>query len=195
MNNLRHLITVFLSIVVLSACGTTAPNRFYLLTPESNNSVPTEKVNLNIGVGPVKFPQYLNRSQMFVTTEQNQLLLNEADRWAEPVDDGFKRVLAANLGNTLNGANANLYPWKHHEKVDYQVMATIYRFETTTSKETILHVYWQLLHQDKKVSEATQKYTTTAVSLNYSDIAKAHSTLISQFATSISEAITSQQNK
>jgi uncharacterized protein len=84
----------------LGACAST-PSRFYML----NTLAPSEGISSAsqaeqgpvVGVGPITFPKYLERPQIVSRASRHQLALGEFDRWAEPLQDNFSRVLAENL--------------------------------------------------------------------------------------------------
>ena len=74
------------------------PSRFFMVTPlpQSEQSRPdTDKVNsVFLGIGPIRFPAYLDREQIVTRTAQNRLDISENDRWAEPLEENFTRVLS-----------------------------------------------------------------------------------------------------
>ena len=57
---------VGLCAAVSSGCGSTAPSRFYLLTPmvDSTDARPAHEQGLVLGIGPVQLPEYVNRPQI-----------------------------------------------------------------------------------------------------------------------------------
>ncbi|MGZ9256206.1 MAG: PqiC family protein, partial [Candidatus Binatia bacterium] len=66
------------------------PSRFFMLNPlpQSEQSRPdTDKVNsLFLGIGPIRFPAYLDRDQIVTRAGQNRFDVSENDRWAEPLE-------------------------------------------------------------------------------------------------------------
>ena len=69
------------------------PSRFFMLNPlpQSEQSRPIQiKVNsLFLGIGPIRFPAYLDRDQIVTRAGQNRFDVSENDRWAEP----WKKIL------------------------------------------------------------------------------------------------------
>ena len=56
---------------------------------------------LALGIGPIKFPGYLDRQQFVTRISQNRFAVAENDRWAEPLEENFSRVLSQNLSILL----------------------------------------------------------------------------------------------
>ncbi|MBW2259666.1 MAG: membrane integrity-associated transporter subunit PqiC, partial [Deltaproteobacteria bacterium] len=95
-------VTLTLSILALAGCmslgeGQTPSSAFYQLNPIAVSSgegqVEEEEQDLAIAVGPVNFPDYLNRPQIVIRRSQNELELEEFHRWAGPLKENFSSVL------------------------------------------------------------------------------------------------------
>src|SRR5689334_10243728 len=121
----KHLLVrVVLAFAVawaLAACSLLAPKqdrtRFIILTPVSaangNGAQLSDRPKstpVTIGLGPVQFPEYLDRPELVIRTSANAFELSEANRWAEPLADNFRHVLASDLTNLLGAANIVQYP-------------------------------------------------------------------------------------
>lgn len=143
---------VLLSVVlgILNGCATTPPTRFYLLTAlPSPPAAPAKGRNLALGVGPVELPAYLDRVQIATRIGQHELNLAEFDRWGEPLQDNFVRVLAENLGLLVPTEQVVLHPWERGA-VDYQVAVQVLRFDYTVGADAVLTARWRILTGDEK---------------------------------------------
>jgi len=116
---------------------TADPSKFYVLTPMdvSARGIPITYSasrgprELELGLGPVKFPAYLSRLELVTRSSPNQVDLSSIDRWAEPLDKNFVGVLGQNL-MTLLGAHVTTFPWFRPTNLDYQITVDITRFDT-----------------------------------------------------------------
>lgn len=139
-------------LVLLAACGVgpSDPGRFYVLsTPSGLEANSVAKIeNLSIGVGPVTLPPHLDRTQIVTQASSHQLALNEFDQWAEPLKDGFTRVLAQNLSVLMGIDNVLQFPWRRPFSVHYQVSVEVYRFDTDTAGKSVLSARWNLVTGD-----------------------------------------------
>ena len=132
--------------LALAGCSPLAPRpnytKFFVLTPITDPTNAVTASNLTIGIGPIDFPGYLDRTQVVTRSAPTQIDLSPVDRWGEPLDKNFKRVLAENLAQLLNTYRIEEYPWNHLTHVDYQVAIQVLNFETTSSGQSLLKARW-----------------------------------------------------
>jgi uncharacterized protein len=136
-------------IVALSACGESAPSRFYLLStmPPSAGSAAAPRA-IALGVGPIQMPRHLDRAQIVSFTSSNQLQLAEFDRWAEPLTENVARVLGQNLAILVPAERVMVYPWTGPATFDYQVIVEFSNFETTPTRMVSLRAQWNIVSSD-----------------------------------------------
>ena len=81
----------------------------------------------------------------------NRLELSNQDRWAEPLDNNFKQVIAQDLTQLLGTHAITFFPWPGTTRVDYQVRIDVYRFETDSAANAQLVAHWQVLDGSGKL--------------------------------------------
>jgi uncharacterized lipoprotein YmbA len=140
--------------VTAVGCRTSAPTRFYVLTPlaELDASRPTAppRAPLNVGVRRVTLPEYLDRPQIVTRIGPSQLAISDFDRWAGPLADEFPRVLALNLGAVLPSNNVVVFPWPRGAPVDYEVSVEVTQFEGRAGGECALVARWTIYARQQK---------------------------------------------
>ena len=139
------------------------PTKFYVLTATSTGGAAAAS-NLVIGLGPVKLPAYLEHAEVITRVAPNRLDLSSTDRWAEPLDDNFRRVLAADL-TTLIGTDQVLpFPWDLSTKVDYKIEVNVERFERDSSGGAQLIANWIIRdgHSDQVLLTRPADFTESA---------------------------------
>ena len=111
--------------------GTKSKSRFYVLRPLTGDQALAvgHGDGARIGVGPVRFPEYLGRPQIVIRTGQNKLQVSEFHRWAEPLDESFLRTLGENLSVLLSTNQVFSHPWLGSTQLDYQVAVDVMRFD------------------------------------------------------------------
>ena len=145
---LKQVLFLFFVFVVLG-CGGSKPSRYYLLTvQEDTQPPPTALKNTKIGLGPVQFPEYLLRPKIVSYSGNNQLNLAEYERWAEPLDDNFSRVLAEYLTVLIPSDQIYIYPYVGNIFPEYQVMLEIRQFEMNNNSEVELIAHWQIWQEE-----------------------------------------------
>jgi uncharacterized lipoprotein YmbA len=156
------------------------PSKFFVLAPVGTAANPIAPAGLNaasipiIGIGPIKLPEYLDRDEVVTRVGPNRLELSDRDRWAEPLDNNFKQVIAQDLTQLLGTHSITFYPWPGTTRVDYQVRIDVYRFETDPSANAQLVAHWQVLDgsgkllygNDSNLSEQAQPGEPVAAALS-----------------------------
>jgi uncharacterized protein len=143
------------------------PSRFYALTSlprtgqRAENTAGTNA--LALGIGPVKFPGYLDRQQLVTRISQNRFAVAENDRWAEPLEENFSRVLSQNLSILLQTDRMVTYPWERSQRPMYQVQVEVLRFEPNAEQLVELSARWIILDDAKKSLIVKESYLTESV--------------------------------
>jgi uncharacterized lipoprotein YmbA len=128
-------------VLLLSACASSPPVRFYALDSVPRN-IGAEGGGINIGLGPMAFPDYLKRPQIVKRTAGSEMIIAEFDRWAEPVDRSFKRILASNVDDMLEDAVVVVFPYNANFRIDIRVIGRVFRFDTNAAGLAVLDVQW-----------------------------------------------------
>jgi uncharacterized lipoprotein YmbA len=140
------------SLLGLGACAST-PSRFYILnTLPASETIPAAAAERGpvIGVGPITFPKYLDRPQIVTRASRNQLTLGEFDRWAEPLQENFSRVLVENLALLIPTEHILLNPWPGSATPDYQVSMEVLHFDGWLGGESSFIARWSILDQGER---------------------------------------------
>ena len=145
----KHLFLLLSCVLVLAGCGTTPVSRYYMLTPQDSATVTRTLVgDPHIGVGPISFPKYLDRPQIITRTNSAEIYMAETERWAEPLEENFTRVLAENLSRLLGTAHISIEPSRSRGEIDYRVTADVIQFDADVSGYVILIAYWNVQDHD-----------------------------------------------
>ena len=184
-------VIVGFSLLVQIGCSNSGPSRFYLLSALSPAEGARDGQGMSLGIGPIEFPKYLDRPQIVTRGSENQIYIGEFDRWAEPLQHNFARVLAENLAELLSTDNVVRHPWKHSAQIDYRVLITLNRFDATVGGDTVLHVRWSVSDADGKtlVPSRTARIEESPASAGYEAIVQAQSRAVEQLSRQITAAI------
>jgi uncharacterized protein len=136
-----------------AGCSFMAPQpdltQYFILSPmteSGSGSVAAASTSrLSIGVGPIKFPDYLKRPGVVTRAASNRLMVSDVKRWAEPLDKNFESVLCQNLSQELGTQRIITYPWYADTHVDYQVKVWVSRFETSEDGASQLSAVWMIV--------------------------------------------------
>jgi uncharacterized protein len=148
----------FLSMA-LAGCGSLEPRpdptRYFTLSPirqapEAQAKPPDGSAQVWLGLGPIRLPGYLDRQEIVVRSGENRFDVSEIDRWAEPLDENFARVVAQNLAVLLGTGRIVFYPWPRERMPKYQVAVEVFRFETNGARDAQLEARWAILDANSK---------------------------------------------
>jgi len=143
------------ALVLCSACASSPPSRFYTLTPlpeAQGRGADISGGDLAIGIGPVVFPQFLDRPQLVVRDGSNRLDLEEFNRWGGSLQDDFLRVWGENLGYLLNSSRILIFPSESRMPLDFRITAEVVSFEARQGGDAMLKVRWAVM--DPRLEQA-----------------------------------------
>ena len=191
------MLAMIVSSIVTGGCVASKPSKFYMLQALSTTGLDTKPARteqgLAIGVGPVAFPDYLDRPQIVTRTGQNELQRAEFDRWAGPLDDNFTQVLADNLSTLLATDRVALFPWPKSTPIDYQVAVEVTQFDGAPGGMALLTARWTLRSGDGQNTLAMRKFSISESvgGADYAALAAAQSRAVSRLSREIAAAIQS----
>jgi uncharacterized lipoprotein YmbA len=97
-----------------------------------------------VGVGPIKIAAYLFNTSLAVREGTNEIDYLPATFWAERLDTGLQRVLAANLATLLPTDQIRLSAWQTAD-VSAEVYVAVEQFDVDTGGEGVLVAWWRVL--------------------------------------------------
>jgi uncharacterized lipoprotein YmbA len=120
-----------ITAVALSSCSFLQPHadptKFYVLTVPIASSQPAtanKSASYKIGLRSIERPAYLQTKLMVVRTGTNEIHFAEFNRWAEPLDEGIRRMMKEALSSADNVESVALD--SHGEDtLDYEVMIRV----------------------------------------------------------------------
>jgi uncharacterized lipoprotein YmbA len=99
---------------------------------------------LTIGIGPVRLPDYLDRSAIVTRLSPNRLQINENHRWAGSLQSEILRVLAINLKRETGARQVATFPWSGNLDPDIRFRISIHAFEGQPASKAKLKATWTM---------------------------------------------------
>jgi len=97
------------AVLVSAGClGSSPASRFYTLStlaPHEGQGGGGDGARVRIRVAPVTVPEGVDRPQMVRRTGDNTVVIDEFDRWVQPLDGLLRNTLVQNLGALLPEAH------------------------------------------------------------------------------------------
>jgi len=121
-----------------------AARTFVLTSLPVAPSVTAKTSALAVGVGQVKIPAYLFNTSLAVRMGSNEMDYLPSVLWAERLENGLQRVLAANLATLLSTDQVRLSAWRS-EDVSSEVCVAMQQFDVDASGQGVLVAWWRIL--------------------------------------------------
>lgn len=151
-------------LLFAASCGSSPPVDYYALQTISGSGTAAPADARIIGLGPLEVPGYLDRPQLVTQSSDGKVIVDEFNRWAEPLANALPRIVTANVDELLESAVVVSFPYGARIRADYHLAGRILRFDADRSGTAVLEVQWGV--QDAKannlISPRRSRYTAVA---------------------------------
>lgn len=143
----RHTLRLALTSLLLAGCAGTppAPIRLYQLSAQPAASPAVALGPASLGVGPIEWPEYLDRRPLLVRLDAHTLTSRDNERWAEALDLNFARVLREDLAASLGATRVVAYPWNGADPPAVSLRIEVLQFDSDGSGAATLRMRWRLV--------------------------------------------------
>ena len=130
--------------LLLTACGSSPPVRYFSLSSSVAAVGQDSEGAMALGFGPIRMPEYLNRSQIVTRGSGQELEVDEFSRWAEPLTIALHRVVSTDVDNMMDGVIVVAFPFESvvRTQVDYRLLGDVVRFDADPGGRVILETQW-----------------------------------------------------
>jgi hypothetical protein len=190
----------FILLFVLG-CASSPPTRFYTLSSlQEGGRGPKESPSdqgLTIVVGPIKFPTYLDRTEIVTRASSNKITISEFDLWAGLLEEDFNRVLAENLSILLSTEGVTVYPRLRPGLAKFQITMDVTRFDGPLGGDVSLIARWAILEGKERKLVSVRKSTIIEPSgaQGYEAMVAADSRALEKLSREIAETIKTLSKK
>ena len=179
-------VPIALAALALAACASSPPSRFYTLSGAPTPSAPTS--SLSIVVGPVTIPAVVDRPEIVVTVADNEVWLDEFNRWASPLAEAIAIAAAEDLGAALSTARATPIVQSAAD-ADYRVSVEVQRFQSAPGSYALLDAVFTVRRTvDGRSTTGRTTARETPADKSYEALAAAHSRAVARLAADIAAA-------
>ena len=181
----------FLALLT-GGCGTSPPVSYYDLQALETGYVTEAESQLRIGVGPLRTPDYLSRSQIVTRGSDSRVLVDDFNRWVEPVSDAIHRVISENLDSLMSNAVVVAFPYTHMSEFDYQIVGRISRFDADADGTVVLQMQWGVISSgdDFLIQPRRVRYeASVAQAGDYPALVRAMNEVLQTFSRDLAESL------
>ena len=138
------LTAIVLTLTLAGGCGSSPKASFYTLSPQRAQAQVDTGTPVAITIGVVTVPDIVDRPQLVLRVDANQVALAEFDRWADPLKSQIRRVIAADLALQFPGALVSGYPQNVDPASNYLVSIDVQSFESAPGDAASITVLWSV---------------------------------------------------
>ena len=133
-------------VILLAGCGSSPPSHFYVLTadPVPPRAPTVARAGNTVALGRITVPGALDRPQIARRKGGNEIVFSEEERWAGPLDDMLRRVLADDLAARLP-AGVMLVESSARPPPGVTIALDVSRFDADESGAVTLTAHWAAL--------------------------------------------------
>lgn len=135
-------LTLLILASLLSGCGSSPAVRYFALETigiEHQRDIDDAPI---LAIGPLRVPDYLKRTQMVRRGQGAEVIVDDFNRWAEPLDEAIHRTIASNVDGLLDNAVVIAFPYGSMLDADYRLHGRIDRLDADRSGIAILDIQW-----------------------------------------------------
>jgi len=149
----RSVLLSVCALFMFSACSSSSPVRYFSLNPIDAEFRPDPDDAVMLGLGPIRMPDYLNRSQIVTRGADAEMQVDEFSRWSEPLTTSLLRIVSADVDNLLQGVVVVVFPYEPfvRDQVNYRLVGDINRFEADHLGRIVLEIQWGVANTDGEI--------------------------------------------
>lgn len=176
--------------LLLAACGSTPPMRYYTLGPLPPAPASSPAANgASLVVGPVSVPAAVDRLQLVRETGGAHAEVSDEHRWAAPLKTEVARRVAVEVARRTPYARAVPWPQSSLGEPDFALPIDIVRFEAEGFGRVTLGAVWSLRQHGQAVVSRRFAATETIQPADWNGLAAAHGRLVDALAADIAAAL------
>ncbi|MCR6632842.1 MAG: PqiC family protein [Magnetospirillum sp.] len=132
-------------VLAVAACSYKAEPQLYVMSaePEALAAGPGKPEPV-VAVMRVRLPEYLDRPELVARSGANALVIDDDNRWGEPLSESVPRVLAENLSRHLPQGRVVVVQEARGERPRYEYLVALDSYEPDGTGNAVMRGRWHL---------------------------------------------------
>lgn len=152
---MRSIFTSLLIALVLLGCSSPKTS-YYKLNSEPIPMMTEANGKMRLMVGPVSVPARMDRPQMVVQRNGNEVQIYEYQRWAGSLKSDIGRVVGSSLARDLGTPNVWNFSESTESNFDYQILLDVQNIESSPDAGVVVDVLWTIKPTGEKKKVAVK---------------------------------------
>jgi uncharacterized lipoprotein YmbA len=178
---------VIAGALLAAGCASTPAPRFYTLSAQTEPA--PEAAGPSVSVAAVTVPDVVDRPQLVVAVNANEVIIVEQHRWAEPLKGELGRVIAENLARITGIARIAAYPQNASLNADLRVLVDFQRLVGRPEGEVLLDALWSVRTANGQVLRSGRASVRETAGAGYDALVAAYSRALASLSAEIAAAL------
>ena len=185
-----RLATIAAAAMLAAGCQTSPPARYFTLSGPPPSTAAAAPQAPSILVGPVAIPAVVDRPEIVVTVGENEVWLDEFNRWASPLSDAIGIATAEYLGTALASPRVTLMSQTAGSSAEYRVVIEVQRFESVPGSYALVDAFFSVRRvADGRTAPGRTTSREITSDKSYDALAAAHSRAVARLAKDIADTL------
>ena len=188
----RGYVAVLMCVTLgLAGCFRSPTPRFFTLSPYlvDGGAVAPSPQGARVALVSLTLPPYLLDPRMSLVAGGNEVVRDEFERWAEDLDDNFRRVLLDNLSRELSSSNVATIEAIVPQPGTHMLRIEVLRFDADTDGVARLRVRWSLSTEASPSSFLISEWSEQIPEDTTEARVKALSALVASLSTTVASQV------
>ena len=188
----RGYVAVLMCVTLgLAGCFRSPTPRFFTLSPYvvGGGAVAPSPQGARVALVSLTLPPYLLDPRMSLVAGGNEVVRDEFERWAEDLDDNFRRVLLDNLSRELSSSNVATIEAIVPQPGTHMLRIEVLRFDADTDGVARLRVRWSLSTEASPSSFLISEWLERIEGNSIEARVKALSALVASLSTTVASQV------
>lgn len=134
-----------LCLALLAGCGSSPPVRYHALArPDADSAPVSGGARLLVEILPIAAPEGLARSNMVFSDGRGQVAVMESERWAAPIADDLRQIVADRLWRTAGAVDSYQAPTRSASLPEHRLAIRLERFDAVPGQTATVAGSWTL---------------------------------------------------
>ena len=191
----RARFAIAMLLIALAGCGSVPAEYFYTMSATAlAATAPAGATNWDAGitVEVATIPESVDRPQLVISAGENQVVILEQQRWAEPLKGQIARTVAVNLSRLIGAARVSAYPHAADTDAMFRITLDVQRFEARRGDAVAVEVLWTIRGADGPALASGRTVARETIGAEgYDELVGAHSRAFGAVSRDIAAALQS----
>ena len=179
-----------LACLLVAGCAASPSSRYFTLSGAGSPRAPQTATAPSVLIGPVAIPAVVDRPEIVVTINDNEVWLDEFNRWASPLADAIALSTAEHVGAALGSPRVALASQAASVDADFSVAIEVQRFDSVPGSYALVDAIYRVRRSaDGRTASGRTTDRQAVTDKSYDALAAAHSRAVARLSRDITDAL------